>query len=51
MDEAEYNRLGTDPLYEGVLVQLLRFADHFPNETSWYLKQSRAGPLPHQIRA
>jgi hypothetical protein len=47
----DFDRLGTDPLYEGVLERLLPFADHFPNEISWYLRQSRAGALPHQIRA
>ncbi|MFE2182580.1 hypothetical protein [Streptomyces sp. NPDC059455] len=46
----EFDRLGTDPLYEGVLGRLLPFAEQFPNEISWYLKQSRAGALPHQIR-
>jgi hypothetical protein len=47
----EFDRLGTDPLYEGVLERLLSYSDQFPNEISWYLKQSRAGALPHQIRA
>lgn len=47
----DFDRLGTDPLYEGVLGRLLPFADQFPNEISWYLRQSRAGALPHQIRA
>ncbi|MEU1628258.1 hypothetical protein ABZ746_23595 [Streptomyces sp. NPDC020096] len=46
----DFDRLGTDPLYEGVLGQLLRYAEQFPNEISWYLKQSGAGALPHQIR-
>ncbi|WP_143659237.1 hypothetical protein [Streptomyces sp. SA15] len=46
----EFDRLGTDPLYEGVLERLLRYSDQFPNEISWYLKQSRAGALPDQIR-
>ncbi|MGW5450197.1 hypothetical protein [Streptomyces asiaticus] len=45
-----FDRLGTDPLYEGVLGRLLPFAEQFPNEISWYLKQSRAGTLPRQIR-
>ncbi|MFF3910280.1 hypothetical protein ACFYZJ_30970 [Streptomyces sp. NPDC001848] len=46
----DFDRLGTDPLYEGVLERLLRYADQFPNEISWYLKQARVGALPHQIR-
>ncbi|MCQ8836462.1 hypothetical protein [Streptomyces malaysiensis] len=46
----EFDRLGTDPLYEGVLGRLLPFAEQLPYEISWYLKQARAGALPRQIR-
>ncbi|GGU51778.1 hypothetical protein [Streptomyces violascens] len=46
-----FDREGADPLYEGVLKQLLVYADQFPMEISWFLKQSRAGALPHQVRA
>jgi len=46
----DFDRPGTDPLYEGALEQLLGFADQFPNELSWYLKQSRAGAVPHPAR-
>ncbi|WP_055534324.1 hypothetical protein [Streptomyces graminilatus] len=46
----EFDRVGTDPLYEGVLERLLGFAEQFPSEISWYLKQSRAGAVPHQVR-
>ncbi|MEU6351611.1 hypothetical protein ABZ896_20085 [Streptomyces sp. NPDC047072] len=46
----DFDRPGTDPLYEGALERLLRFADQFPNEISWYLKQSKAGALPDHAR-
>ncbi|TVL87523.1 hypothetical protein CD790_33115 [Streptomyces sp. SAJ15] len=46
----DFDRPRTDPLYEGTLQRLLRYADQLPNEISWYLKQSQAGALPHQIR-
>ncbi|MEV5012140.1 hypothetical protein ACIQFZ_36805 [Streptomyces sp. NPDC093064] len=46
----QFDRLYTDSLYHGVLGPLLTFADQCPMEISWYLKQSRAGALPHQIR-
>lgn len=46
----EFDRLGMDPLYEGVLARLVRYADQFPNEISWYLKQSRRDALSHQLR-
>lgn len=47
----DFDRPGTDPLYDGVLGRLLRFADQFPDEINWFLKQSRAAALPHQIRS
>ncbi|MEU7260603.1 hypothetical protein AB0B21_33055 [Streptomyces rimosus] len=46
----DFDRPRTDPLYENGLERLLQYAEQFPHETSWYLKQSRAGALPHQIR-
>ncbi|WP_327349037.1 hypothetical protein [Streptomyces europaeiscabiei] len=46
----DFDRVYTDPLYHGILGPLLTFAEQFPMEISWYLKQSRAGRLPHQVR-
>ncbi|MFI1606961.1 hypothetical protein ACH4YN_33250 [Streptomyces griseofuscus] len=46
----EFDRTYTDPLYSGLLGPLLTFTEQSPMEISWYLKQSRAGALPHEIR-
>ncbi|MEW2404453.1 hypothetical protein [Streptomyces sp. NPDC046862] len=46
----DFDRGFTDPLYQSALGPLLTVADQFPMEISWYLKQSRAGVLPHQVR-
>ncbi|OIK08233.1 hypothetical protein [Streptomyces monashensis] len=46
---SQFDRLDTDPLYDGILGPLLPFADHFPNEVDWYLRQSRKGALPQPI--
>lgn len=45
-----FDRPGRDPLYEGVLDGLLSCADQLPHEIGRYVKQSRAGALPAQVR-
>ncbi|MEV0117652.1 hypothetical protein AB0H77_31165 [Streptomyces sp. NPDC050844] len=47
---SEFERSDHDPLFEGLLEPLIRYSEQFPNEISWYLKQSRAGALSHQLR-
>ncbi|MFI6055448.1 hypothetical protein ACIBCO_35850 [Streptomyces violascens] len=36
----DFDREGADPLYEGILDRLLRYAGQLPMEISWFLNQS-----------